>query len=124
MRAVYYELISIIEYEMRRLAYQLSNSLNISNNNVLTFKDIQKMPFQKIINIFNKNNVILENIIEYSTIKRILDIANSYKHRKGLKRLHEMKKIPDYCGLGTPDDAFKAITDTRTFLIQLKKSAK
>ncbi len=122
MRSVYYELTSIIEYEMRILSAHMSTSLINGINKEPLIKDFMKIPFNKIIKIFNRNNINLSEISGYNTIKRILDIANSFKHRKGLKRPCEMKKIPDYRELGDTDDALKAIDDTREFLIELKKS--
>jgi hypothetical protein len=121
MRAVYYELTSIIEWEMRLLSAHISQSL-INDNKVNLINLSMQCPFNKIIKTFSKMNIELSIIPEWNIIQRILDIANSFKHRKGLKRLHEMKKIPDYCELGDPDDVLKSIDGTRKFLIELKKT--
>jgi hypothetical protein len=123
MRSVYYELTSIIEYEMRLLSANISKSLGNINNESLHFKDIMEMPFNKIIIIINNSIIQLSKISGYYTVKRIIDIANSFKHRKGLKRVRKMKKIPDFRELGDIDDTLKAIDDTMNFLIELKKLA-
>lgn len=128
MRAVYYELISIIEWEIRLLACQIAPPLN--KIRPIKSKDMFKISFSNIIKYFDAANIKMDNIPEYSTIQYILDIANSYKHRNGLKRFKEMRKIPEYHEIDAYNipkaekDILKAINDTRAFLIELKKRSK
>lgn len=122
IRTVYYELMSIIEYEFRKIGAEIAISLNNAGIKKLIPKNFMEIKLNEIMIFISKTcKIDLPKIPNYETIKEIIDIANSYKHRKGLKRFKEMKKVPDYQQLDT-DNALKAIDDTRKFLYEIKKS--
>jgi hypothetical protein len=93
IRTVYYELMSIIEYEFREIGAEIALSLNNARINKLIPKDFMKIKLNEIMAFISKAcKLDLQKIPNNDTIKEVMDIANSYKHRKGLKRFNEMKK--------------------------------
>lgn len=127
LRAVFYEINSLIEWELYNLAaesYQLS-AQNISTSQPII--DVQKiMPIKKVYELIERHYKInFLNLPCFTEIQHIRHTVNAFKHRKGFKdfRHDRVSKIPEKFQ-PSREIAYQAIDNASTFLKALWMKSK
>lgn len=137
IRAVFYEINSLIEWELHNLA---AEPYQLSAQNTSTLRSIRDAPIDKATSIkfvynisIGKVKELIEryykinflDILGFTEVEHIRDTVNAFKHRKGFKDFHRDKasKIPEKFQ-PSRENAYQAIDDASTFLKALWTESK
>ncbi|MFC1481072.1 hypothetical protein ACFL6E_02370 [Candidatus Neomarinimicrobiota bacterium] len=128
LRAVYYELSSLIEFNMRMLATELINREELIKQRQTDSIDIffnPKVSTERLISkIQDATGLDIRSIEGYDILPRIRKSLNAFKHRGGLKAPTDMPtRFPEYFEIER-NDAYEAIEKVSKFLQQLMASAR
>lgn len=129
IRAVFYEINSLIEWELYNLAaepYQLSTQNTSTPRSVPSLKFVYDMPIGKVQGLIERYYKInFSDMPGFTEVDYIRHTVNAFKHRKGFKdfRRDKVSKIPDKFQ-PSRENAYQAIDDASTFLKALWKESK
>ena len=136
IRAVFYEINSLIEWELRYLAvepFQLSAQKtsiprpirDAPKDKSKSSKFVYDLPIKKVYELIEQHYKInFSNLPGFTEVHHIRDTVNSFKHRKGLKdfRRDNVSKIPEKYQ-PTRENAYQAIDNASIFLKALWKES-
>lgn len=138
IRAVFYEINSLIEWELYILAaepYRLSSQNTFTSRSIRdASKDKSKsvrfvydiMPIEKVYGLIEQHYKInFSNLPGFTEVQHIRHTVNAFKHRKGFKdfRRDKVSKIPEKFK-PSRENAYQAIDDASIFLKALWKESK
>lgn len=129
IRAVFYEINSLIEWELHNLAaepYQLSTQNTSTPRSATSIKFVYDMQIRKVHGLIERYYKInLSDMPRFTEVDHIRHTVNAFKHRKGFKdfRRDKMSKIPEKFQ-PSRENAYQAIDDASTFLKALWKESK
>ncbi len=136
IRAVFYEINSLIEWELYNLAdepYQLSAQNNFSTRSIRDapiditgIKFVYDMPIGKVHGLIERYYKInFSDMPRFTEVQHIRHTVNAFKHRKGFKdfRRDKVSKIPEKFQ-PSRENAYQAIDDASIFLKALWKESK
>lgn len=136
IRAVFYEVNSLIEWELYNLAAE-SYHLSAQNTSTQSIRDVPKdktkkkfvydiTPREKVYGLIEQHYKInFSDIPGFTEVDCIRQTVNAFKHRKGFKdfRRDKVSKIPEKFQ-PSRENAYQAIDDASTFLKALWKKSK
>ncbi len=137
IRAVFYEINSLIEWELHNLAaepYQLSaqntstprSIRDASIDKATSIKFVYDMPIGKVKGLIERYYKInFSDMPGFTEVQHIRHTVNAFKHRKGFKdfRRDKVSKIPEKFQ-PSRENAYQAIDDASIFLKALWKESK
>ncbi|MFZ2410812.1 MAG: hypothetical protein WAW23_04500 [Candidatus Methanoperedens sp.] len=129
IRAVFYEIYSLIEWELHNLAaepYQLSTQNTSTPRSATSIKFVYDMPIGKVQGLIERYyKISFSDMPSFAEVDHIRHTVNAFKHRKGFKdfRRDKVSKIPEKFQ-PSRENAYQAIDDASTFLKALWNESK